>query len=74
MKVFVVLDTDMNFVYGVYDSINKVMSAAIDLMQEADYRSFFFTKFDDNEAALTFPSDDPHCVGHWTITRHDLEE
>ncbi len=74
MKVFTILDTDLIFVHSVHETLNGVFSAAVDTMNEGGYESFTFTRTGDNEATIIFPHNRPDCVGHWMITRTDLEE
>lgn len=72
-NVYVVIDTDMGFIFGAYKSLRSVLAAAGEMLESCGYKSFIFEQ-DDEEWYITFPHEDPTCIGHWRIEHIKIED
>lgn len=74
MKVYVVTDMDMHFINGVYATLEGALKSVAELMHECFYeRCIVETVERDREWIITFPHDEPDCVGHIQITCEKVE-
>lgn len=70
--IYIIRDTDMNFIVNVCATFTKVMDKVMETMDECGYSSFNFVNADD-VYFITFPHCDPDCVGHWRVERWEVE-
>ena len=74
MNIYVINDMDMGFVVGAYKTIEKVLIIAMTTMTAGGYSEFILKEQNEDEWFITFPHRYPDCVGHWHVTRVELEE
>lgn len=75
MKIYTIMDTDMNYVFGAYKSLSGVVNAAVETLTDCGYARFeVIGNMEEDEWYIHFPHTDPNCEGHWTVTRIEVED
>lgn len=72
MKIYVLIDDDMNTVWGTYSTLGKIFEALTYEMIE-EYNTMNVKK-DEDDWVITIPHDDPEHAAHFHIIECTLDD
>lgn len=73
-RVYVIMDSDMRSIVSVCKTKATVMEYILNTLICCGYEKFIFEVISDDCWEVTFPHNDSNCVGHFIITREEVEE
>lgn len=76
MKVYVLIDTDINTVWGTYSKFEKAIAELTEIMKEEHeyYDTMNISMDGANGWVVTMPHENPDCVAHFSIVESIVDE